>query len=65
MERAWYVLAPTRLSVYTARDEKDKKFELAIAKACQVVVGIDDFSRKFADNFSSCILEDPRSTCLT
>ena len=37
-ERAWYVLTPTRLCVYSARDEKDKKSELVISKACQVVV---------------------------
>jgi len=37
-ERGWYVLTPTRLRVYTGRDEKDKKSELVISKACQVVV---------------------------
>jgi len=37
-ERAWYVLTPTRLRVYSARDEKDRKFDLVISKACQVVV---------------------------
>jgi len=37
-ERGWYVLTPTRLRVYTGRDEKDKKSELVISKVCQVVV---------------------------
>jgi len=38
-EREWYVLTPTRLCVYSGRDVKDKKTELVISKACQVVVG--------------------------
>jgi len=37
-ERSWYVLTPTRLRVYSARDEKDKKTELVISRACQAVV---------------------------
>ena len=37
-ERGWYVLTPTRLRVYTGRDEKEQKTELAISKACQVDV---------------------------
>ena len=37
-ERAWYVLTPSQLCVYAARDEKDKKTQLAISRACQVAV---------------------------
>jgi len=41
-ERSWYVLTPIWLRVYSARDEKDKKTELVISKACQVVVSQSD-----------------------